>query len=280
MVIVNTEDTRNSAWAKDTSGFGHRMLAKMGWKEGKGLGKDEQGTSTNLRGVRRAEETLGIGAKTDTHGSDGWGTTNQNFHGVLASLRVHHADTVSKSEKKRRKKDKKDKKQKDSNTLNGGGRFNVIESLALPQNKVTAGHARKMRDAKDLSNKSQQDMAAIFGVTPQQFQFQNMSAVTVTSSSVSESNTKKKKKSKSKDATDAVMPVNDEPLKTIESDHESHVISDDEKESNSKMKKKTKKKEKKRKRENEEGEVHVVEEETKKKEKSKSKKSKKSRRDP
>ena len=35
MVIVNTEDTRNSSWAKDTSGFGHRMLAKMGWKEGK-----------------------------------------------------------------------------------------------------------------------------------------------------------------------------------------------------------------------------------------------------
>lgn len=252
MVIVNTEDTRNSAWANDTSGFGHRMLANMGWKEGKGLGKDGQGASTNLRGVRRFEETLGIGATTDTHGSDGWGKTNQNFHGVLASLRVHHADTVSKSEKKRRKKDKKEKnkKQKDSNTSNGEGKLNVIGSLALPQNKVTAGHARKMRDAKDLSNKSQQDMAAIFGVSPQQFQFQNMSAVTVTSSSVSESNTKKKKKSKSKDAANAVIPVNDEALQTIESDHESHVISDDDKEARSKMTKKSKKKEKKRKREN------------------------------
>ena len=34
MVIVETEDHRNAGWAKDTSNFGHRMLSKMGWKQG------------------------------------------------------------------------------------------------------------------------------------------------------------------------------------------------------------------------------------------------------
>mgnify|MGYP001974794214 CR=1 FL=1 len=48
MTIVATEDTRNSAWAENKAGFGHKMLAKMGWKEGQGLGKSDQGMTTPL----------------------------------------------------------------------------------------------------------------------------------------------------------------------------------------------------------------------------------------
>ena len=148
MVIKNDVDTRNEAWAKDKSSFGHRMLAKMGWEEGKGLGKNKQGTVNNLRAVKRAE-SLGIGATTDLHGDEGFHVTKNNFLGVLERLKQEH-DT-GKMDKKKKKKRKK-KATKDS------------EGITLAQNRVNAGHARKMRESKDLSKKSKEDMAAIFGM--------------------------------------------------------------------------------------------------------------------
>ena len=158
MTIVSGPDHRNSSWANDTSSFGQKMLMKMGWKQGNGLGKNQQGTSDNLRAVRRAEN-LGIGATTDTHGNEGFSETSRNFHGVLATLKAEHGDKNSKKEKKRRKKEKKDKKLDKSES-----------GLTLSTKLVTAGHARKMRDAKDITKKSKEDMAAIFGMKVQDYQ--------------------------------------------------------------------------------------------------------------
>lgn len=162
MTIVSGPDKRNQQWASDKSSFGQRMLLKMGWKEGKGLGKNEEGTNTNLRAVKR-EEGLGIGAKTDLFGDDGFSKTSKNFHGVLATLHAEHGAPVNavnngsdknnkKESSKKAKKNRKQKKSKEEGTL------------TLSQTKVTAGHARKMRESKDLSKKSKEDMAAIFGM--------------------------------------------------------------------------------------------------------------------
>eukprot|EP00554_Chaetoceros_debilis_P008295 CAMPEP_0194098974 /NCGR_PEP_ID=MMETSP0150-20130528/277_1 /TAXON_ID=122233 /ORGANISM="Chaetoceros debilis, Strain MM31A-1" /LENGTH=239 /DNA_ID=CAMNT_0038785097 /DNA_START=82 /DNA_END=798 /DNA_ORIENTATION=+ len=158
MTIVSGPDHRNAGWANDSSTFGQKMLLKMGWSKGKGLGKNEQGTNDNLRAIRR-EEGLGIGAKTDLHGSEGFNTTSRNFHGVLATLQQEHANDSSsskssskKSKKKRKKSSKVEKSSKDSG------------SLTLSSKRVTAGHSAKMRDSKDLSKKSKEDMAAIFGM--------------------------------------------------------------------------------------------------------------------
>lgn len=168
------------------------MLAKMGWKgDGSGLGKTQQGTSTHLRAVRRAE-SLGIGAENDAFGEKGWQDTNAGFHGVLANLKREYSsiggssnssDRNSESdvdEGTRQKKKKKIRKADEKKQSNGersmkmnktdgtrdktSGSKVTTNGLRLPQNKVQAGHARKMREAKDIRNKSAEDMAAIFGV--------------------------------------------------------------------------------------------------------------------
>jgi Pin2-interacting protein X1 len=151
MTIISGGEVRNSEWANDTSTFGQKMLLKMGWAKGKGLGKNQQGTQTNLRALKR-EDGLGIGASTDTLGEEGFSTTSRNFHGVLANLQDMHGE----GDEKKKKKSKKSKKKKKSTGGSGG--------LTLSQNRVAAGHAKKMREAKDLSKKSTQDMAAIFGM--------------------------------------------------------------------------------------------------------------------
>jgi len=175
MTIVAQEDTRNDAWAKDQSMFGQRMLMKMGWSHGNGLGKNQQGTSTNLRALRR-EDGLGIGAKTDKFGGDGFSTTSRNFHGLLATLKAEHGDeeegreVAKKLKKKKKKRDKKRKRMEeiDSDSSEAGITKSIDgknPSITLATNRVSAGHSRKMLESKDLTKKSKEDMAAIFGVS-------------------------------------------------------------------------------------------------------------------
>ncbi len=149
MTIVQTEDNRNQEWRN--SNVGSKLLAKMGWTEGSGIGKRNVNT-TALRAVKR-QEGLGIGAKRQTEGgpSESTGT----FAAVLANLKTHHGSTnnTKKLSKKEAKKAAKKAAMKASK-----------KKLSLPQNKVLAGHARKMRAAK-FGAKSAEDLACIFGNT-------------------------------------------------------------------------------------------------------------------
>jgi Pin2-interacting protein X1 len=223
MTIVATQDTRNSEWA--SSSFGRKMLEKMGWKgDGVGLGKNQQGTSTHLRAVKRAE-SLGIGAETDAFGDSGWQQTNAAFHGVLANLKKEYssnnstsddADDSKEARKKRKKEEKKRKKKEEKRrakaAADGGASNDGRSGIRLAQNKVQAGHARKMREAKDIKNKSAADMAAIFGVkadfykqprewvaTPAAEVTDSSTEVKVADNDYEESNERKKSKKSSKE---------------------------------------------------------------------------------
>jgi len=146
MTIVQTEDKRNQEWRK--SNIGSKLLGKMGWKEGDGIGKRNVNTVA-LRAVKR-QEGLGIGAKRQTEGgpSESTGT----FASVLANLQAVHAVPKPKSKKEAKKLAKKAAKRA------------AKKKLSLPQNKVVAGHARKMRAAK-FGAKSAEELACIFGNT-------------------------------------------------------------------------------------------------------------------
>ena len=155
-ILVAKEDHRSAGWRRDN--IGSRLLQKMGWKDGEGLGRRGNGNPLAIRAVRRSgEDTLGIGASTeDTTGTQGWSQTTQHFSQVLSNLQQQqqHNDDGASQEKK--KSDKKKKKKKKKTKIDK-------KTLVLARNKVTAGHAEKMRRSKDLSTKSAQDMAAIFG---------------------------------------------------------------------------------------------------------------------
>lgn len=183
MTIVASKETRNAEWAASSS-FGRKMLEKMGWKgEGVGLGKNQQGTSTHLRAVRRAD-SLGIGAETDAFGEKGWEDSARGYKSVLASLTAEYGAGSSggddEDKKKEKKKRKKEKKLKAKNAARGGN------NVSRPSNRVQAGHARKMRDAKCLSSKSHEDMAAIFGVKADKYKPSDIFSKLAESKSVNE----------------------------------------------------------------------------------------------
>lgn len=162
MTIVATEDTRNQEWRK--SNVGSKMLEKMGWTEGKGIGKRNV-NKTSLRAVKR-QVGLGIGAKRQSEGgpSESTGT----FAAVLANLKAHHGNNDSTATKTTmntkvsKKEAKKEAKKAAKLAVKKAARKK--HKLSLPQNKVLAGHARKMRAAK-FGAKSAEDLACIFGNT-------------------------------------------------------------------------------------------------------------------
>lgn len=94
--------TLNSHWKNDKSGFGFRMLQKMGWKEDKGLGKNETGIVESIK-VKKRDEGIGLGMvqSSDSAGLLGWNETVSSFNDVLKVLNENYGD-------KKKKKDKKD----------------------------------------------------------------------------------------------------------------------------------------------------------------------------
>lgn len=86
--------TQNKQWAEDRSAFGYRMLEKMGWREGRGLGLKEDGSTTHVRAKRVAGGGVGMA---DRAGS-AWDVPKQvaaGLDGVLAGLAAVSAGGVT-----------------------------------------------------------------------------------------------------------------------------------------------------------------------------------------
>ncbi|KAM9622104.1 PIN2/TERF1-interacting telomerase inhibitor 1 isoform 1-T1 [Trichechus inunguis] len=133
-------DPRNTAWSNDDSKFGQRMLEKMGWSKGKGLGAQEQGATDHVK-VQVKNNHLGFGATVNNE--DNWIAHQDDFNQLLAELNTCHGQEAT---------DSSDNKEKKS--------FNLEEKSKISKNRV---HYRKFMKGKDLSSQSKTDLDCIFG---------------------------------------------------------------------------------------------------------------------
>ena len=102
---IELKDTLNSHWKNDKSGFGFKMLQKMGWNEDSGLGKHGKGSVDSIKTKRRADGLgLGMDEKVDTAGNKAWGSSASRFADVLSLLNSEFKDSKSKRSKKSKSK--------------------------------------------------------------------------------------------------------------------------------------------------------------------------------
>ncbi|XP_040283104.1 LOW QUALITY PROTEIN: PIN2/TERF1-interacting telomerase inhibitor 1 [Bufo bufo] len=133
-------DPRNSAWSKDESKFGQKMLEKMGWSKGKGLGAQEQGSTEHVK-VQLKNNTLGLGVSTNHE--DNWIAHQDDFNQLLAELNdCHGTASAASSDGEKRKS------------------FSLEEKSKSSKKRV---HYMKFAKGKDLSCRSDTDLACIFG---------------------------------------------------------------------------------------------------------------------
>ncbi|XP_061481796.1 PIN2/TERF1-interacting telomerase inhibitor 1 isoform X2 [Rhineura floridana] len=133
-------DPRNSMWSKDESKFGQKMLEKMGWSKGKGLGAQEQGNTQHIK-VQLKNNTLGLGASVSQE--DNWIAHQEDFSQLLAELNNCHGQDIPEAVPKEEKKT-----------------FSLEEKSKTSQKRV---HYMKFAKGKDLSSRSEDDLSCIFG---------------------------------------------------------------------------------------------------------------------
>ncbi|GMF28479.1 unnamed protein product [Phytophthora lilii] len=172
--MVAVGGMQNMAWAADTSKFGFKMLVKMGWSAGKGVGKDLQGQATHVKVARRSEN-LGVGCSLKQAEVQGWSETAGGFADVLKTLNKSYGSKASSeadssdegSSSSKSKKSKKDKKKKDRKAKKEKKEKKSKKSKKSGAEKTTVSrrlHYRKRQTNKDAKNYGAAEMAAILGV--------------------------------------------------------------------------------------------------------------------
>ncbi|KAJ1980216.1 hypothetical protein H4R35_001208 [Dimargaris xerosporica] len=168
-------DPNNLAWRSDTNGFGYRMLAKMGWKSGKGLGVNEDGTTKHVA-IKRKGDNMGIGASVNT--TDNWLNNAMGFTALLERLNsapavgtempsntVANSEPTAKNDKKTKKKAKKSKADKrskrkrahTSSSDNDGSlrtTSDASDGEGVPKSKRHKDKKRRKKDSKHSSGSS------------------------------------------------------------------------------------------------------------------------------
>jgi len=144
-----TLNPRGNLWAKDENKLGQKLMEKMGWEQGRGLGAKQDGMLDPIS-VRKKEDSKGVGF--EGH-DDTWLAHQDDFQAVLAALNETHKE-VTKTEEKCEGEDKDDTKDSEENKAS-------LEKVSKKsKNRI---HYHKFTRGKDLSNYSADDLGSIFG---------------------------------------------------------------------------------------------------------------------
>eukprot|EP00058_Branchiostoma_floridae_P006534 XP_002592022.1 hypothetical protein BRAFLDRAFT_280656 [Branchiostoma floridae] len=132
-------DPRGASWSNDDSKFGQKILEKMGWQKGKGLGAKEDGMTQHVKASLKFDQT-GLGCSADQ--ADNWISHQEDFDALLAGLNASHGASGS--------------GEAESNTKT----ISIEEKSKSSKRRV---HYHKFTRGKDLSSMSQADLACIMG---------------------------------------------------------------------------------------------------------------------
>ncbi|EGI68277.1 PREDICTED: uncharacterized protein LOC105143399 [Acromyrmex echinatior] len=136
-----TLNPRGKWWTEDSNKFGQRMLEKMGWTKGKGLGINEQGI-TEFSSTSHKNDTTGIGYDKNF---EAWTEQQEKFGSFLQQLNGNQdQDAVEES-------------------VDADANFNE-QSIELKSKQNHARvHYKKFMHGKDINRYKSKDLANIFG---------------------------------------------------------------------------------------------------------------------
>ncbi|CAF1058727.1 unnamed protein product [Didymodactylos carnosus] len=132
---------QKTEWTDDSSKFGQRMLEKMGWKQGVGLGKDESGRVEHIS-LAFKDNLKGVGYMSNKY-DDTWVHHQDGFDNVLQQLQQQYSTATTTF-----------LSTKCNNTSN------LVEKLEATKTRF---RYKKQSGGKDLSTRSSSDLDCIFG---------------------------------------------------------------------------------------------------------------------
>ncbi|KAI9306302.1 G-patch domain-containing protein [Cunninghamella echinulata] len=159
-----SSDPNNLNWSNDTSKFGFRMMAKMGWAPGKGLGVNEDGSQQHVK-VKLKDDTLGLGAKKNT--TENWLGNTDAFSRLLADLNSRPTTPNTEEEnddteeiEKDANDDDKDKKGKKRKSISDGSdedsdEVNEKKKKKSKKDKKEKKSKKEKKDKKDRKEKKE-----------------------------------------------------------------------------------------------------------------------------
>lgn len=148
----------------DANRFGTKMLEKMGWSKGKGLGIKEDGEQNFIR-VSHKMDLKGMGFQDK---DDQWTGHESQFNSLLESLHNSSGDASENEEMSNEQPERTgfgfesgDKKSKKTKSIKAKLSGNSLEEMS--KKSGVRVHYRKFTRGKDLSKYSEKDLANIFG---------------------------------------------------------------------------------------------------------------------
>jgi Pin2-interacting protein X1 len=131
--------------AKESLAF--RLMTQMGWEEGTGLGKNQQGIKSHVR-VRQRKDNSGVGTDEQKKAAANWTVNTHIFDNILKNLKVKAAEPET-------KKESSDEYSSDDDSVEA---VPVVRKVSRPQ-----GRYKRREGGKLVKGYSATDLNAILG---------------------------------------------------------------------------------------------------------------------